>query len=193
VLAEYGYSTGDVVADPSLPLKDGHVQANAMLLAYARSLNIWGTTGKFDLILPYAWASGTATFAGQPRAPDVNGLGDLRFRLSVNLYGAPALTLKEFENYKQDTIIGVSVQVSAPSGQYDPEKLLNIGSNRWSVKPEIGTSKAWGPVTLEFTPSATIYLKNNDFLGGRTLEQTPIYGDAGPRHLRLPARHLGVA
>ena len=179
VLAGYGYTTGDIVADPSFPLQDAQVHSNTMLVAYVRSLNIWGTTGKLDVILPYSWISGSATLAGRAHERDVNGLGDLRFRLSVNLYGAPALTLKEFENYKQDTIIGVSVQVSAPSGQYDPEKLLNIGSNRWWVKPEIGISKAWGPVTLELTPSATFFLKNNDFLGGKTLKEAPIYAVQG--------------
>ena len=143
LLAGYAYSTGTVGADPAVPLTDTHVNIHTALVAYARSLDLWGTSGKVDVILPYAWASGSGTLAGHIMTRNIDGFGDARFLLSVNLYGAPALTLKEFENYEQDTIIGVSVRVSAPTGQYDPEKLLNIGANRWSFKPEFGISKAW--------------------------------------------------
>ena len=179
VLAGYGYSKGGVATDPSLPLQDAKVQVHTALLAYVRSLDVWGKSGKLDVILPYAWASGSATFAGQPQQRDVSGLGDPRFRFSVNLYGAPALSLEEFADYKQDTIVGASLQVSAPLGQYDPDKLLNIGTNRWSVKPELGISKALGPLTLELLTGVTFYTTNNDFLGGHTLEQDPIYSVQG--------------
>jgi hypothetical protein len=96
---------------------------------------------------PYAWISGTAQFAGQPREREVSGFGDPRLRFSVNFYGAPALS-KEFAGYRQDLIVGASVQVSAPLGQYSDNRFVNIGSNRWAVKPELGISKAWGPWTL---------------------------------------------
>ena len=65
-------------------------------------------------------------------------MGDPRFRVSVNLFGAPALSVKEFASYRQDLIVGVSLQVSAPLGQYDDTKLLNLGSNRWSSDPNSG-------------------------------------------------------
>ncbi len=179
LLAGYAYSEGGVATDPSVPLKDAHVQVHTAVLAYIRSLDVWGKSGKFDVILPYAWTSGSATFEGQPHQRDVSGFGDPRFRFSVNLYGAPALSLKEFADYKQDTIVGVSLLVSAPGGQYDSSKLLNIGTNRWSVKPELGISKALGPVTLELSTAVTFYTENDNFFGGRTLEQDPIYSVQG--------------
>jgi hypothetical protein len=111
----------------------------------------------------------------QPVEREVSGLGDPRLRFSVNFYGAPALSLKEFADYKQDLIIGASLQVSVPVGQYDSDRLVNIGTNRWSVKPELGISKAWGPLTLELAAGVTLYTDNDDFLGGRTREQDPIY------------------
>ena len=83
------------------------------------------------------------------------GLGDPRFRFSFNLFGAPALSAKDFASYQQDLIVGVSLQFSAPLGQYDNTKLLNLGNNRWSFKPELGISKAWGPWTFEVAPSVT--------------------------------------
>ncbi len=62
----------------------------------------------------------------------------------MNLYGAPALSLKDFNNYQQDTIIGFTFRLTAPMGAYQSEKLLNIGTNRWSFEPEFGISKAIG-------------------------------------------------
>ena len=85
----------------------------------------------------------------------------------------------DFPTYRQDVIVGISLQVTAPLGQYDSTKLLNIGTNRWSFKPELGVSKAWGPVTLELIPAITFFTNNNDFLGGKTLEQAPIYSVQG--------------
>jgi hypothetical protein len=99
--------------------------------------------------------------------------------VSVNLYGAPALTLKEFANYEQDLIVGASLRVTAPLGQYDSTKLVNIGTNRWSFKPEVGVSKALGPWTLEATAAATLYTDNKDFFGGNTRSQDPLYSLEG--------------
>ena len=179
LIAGYAYSEGGVGTDPSIPLKDAKVQSHTAVLAYVRSLDVWGKSGKFDVVVPYAWTSGSATFAGQPQQRDVSGFGDPRFRFSVNLYGAPALSLKEFADYKQDVIVGASVQVSAPGGQYDSSKLLNIGTNRWFVKPEIGISKALGPWTLELATGVKFYTDNGNFFGGKTLEQDPIYSVQG--------------
>jgi len=82
------------------------------------------------------------------------GFLDPKIRLSVNLYGAPALTLQQFKYYEQDLIIGASVQVSVPRGQYDDTRAINLGTNRWSVKPELGVSQIVGPWTLELGGAA---------------------------------------
>src|SRR4029078_7949692 len=90
-----------------------------------------------------------------------------------------ALSAKDFASYHQDLIIGVSLQVSAPLGQYDDSKLLHLGNNRWSFKPELGISKAWGPWTVELAPSVTIFSDNKDFFGGNTFSQAPIFAVQG--------------
>ena len=87
--------------------------------------------------------------------------------------------LKEFADWEQDLIIGASLQVSPPLGQYDSSKLVNIGTNRWSFKPEIVISKAVGPWTLEFQAAATIFTDNDDFYGGKTRSQDPLYSLQG--------------
>jgi hypothetical protein len=105
----------------------------------------------------------------------MSGFGDPRFRVSINLFGAPALSVKEFANYKQDLIVGITLQVSAPLGQYDDTKLLNLGNNRWSFRPELGISKAWGQWTLEVAPGVTFFTVNPDFFNGKKFEQAPLY------------------
>ncbi|MGZ3391574.1 MAG: transporter, partial [Isosphaeraceae bacterium] len=178
-LAGYFYTQGNVGTDESLPIKDFTVHTNGPIVAYVRTLDVWGRSAKLDLIVPYVWLSAKATVVGQAREREVSGFADPRVRFSVNLYGAPALSLEQFAQYKQDLIVGASLQVSAPGGQYDSDKLVNIGSNRWSFKPELGFSKALGPLTLELVPSVMFFTDNNDFFGGHHLAQDPLFALQG--------------
>lgn len=175
----YAYTRGGVSFDTALPVTDPRLTTSNALAAYARALDLWGTSGKFDVIVPYTWLSGSATYRGNPVERDVNGFGDPFLRLAVNLYGAPALTLPEFTSYKQDLIVGASFQVSLPVGQYDDTKLVNIGTHRWSFKPEVGASKAVGPLILEFTAAVTLFTDNSDFFNGNTRSQAPLYSFQG--------------
>jgi hypothetical protein len=171
----YAYSKGGLATDPSLPVDDAHLKINTGLLAYVRSLDFWGRSGKVDIIVPYSGLSGTALVAGQPASRDVSGFGDPRLRLAVNFHGAPSLTLQEFRSYDQDLVIGSSLQVSVPLGQYDSSRAVNLGTNRWSVKPDIGFSKAFGSFTADLTAGATFFSTNHDFFGGQTVEKDPLY------------------
>ena len=193
LIAGYAYTRGGVIFGPSLPITNPNLHTSNAVIAYARVLDLWGMSAKFDATVPYQWLSGTADFAGQTVPRDVSGFANSAFRLSVNLYGAPALTLKEFAGWEQDIIIGASFRVTAPWSQYDDSKLINIGTNRWSFKPEVGISKAIGPWTLEGTVAATFYTDNNDFFGAKSLAQKPIYSAAGARDIRLSLRCLGFA
>ena len=175
LLAGYSYSDGGLSTTASSPIKDAHLKIQYGVLAYARALDVWGKSGKIDVIVPYSHLSGNAMVAGQPRERNISGFTDPRLRFSVNLYGAPALSLPEFSNYEQDLIIGTSIQVSAPLGQYDKDKLVNLGNNRWFVKPDIGISKAWGALVVELSAGVFFFSNNDDFFGGKTLEQDPVY------------------
>ena len=171
----YAYTRGGIAFDSSLPITNPHLHTSNAVFAYARALDLWGLSAKFDLVVPYTWLSGTADFQGQQVQRIVNGFADPAFRLSVNLYGAPALDLKEFASYRQDLILGASLRVFAPWGQYDSSRIVNIGTNRWSFKPELGISKAWDPWTLELAAAATFYTDNTNFYGGQLREQRPLY------------------
>ena len=175
LIAAYNYTSGNVSFSPSVPITNGELAIHSAIMAYSRSLDVFGMSGKVDLIVPTASLSGTADVLGQPRERNVAGFADPIARFYVNLYGAPALSAKEFTAYKQNVIVGVSLTVQAPGGQYDPEKLVNLGNNRWAFKPEIGVSKAWGPVTTELAVGAYFYTDNSQPLLGQTLQQDPLY------------------
>jgi hypothetical protein len=174
LLAGYSYSDGGLATEAASPMQDAQLTMPTGIVAYARSLDVWGKSGKIDVVVPYSHISGSATVAGQTRERDVTGLNDPRVRFSVNFHGAPALSLQEFAGYRQDLIIGASMQVSVPIGQYDEEKLVNLGNNRWFVKPDFGISKAWGPFSLECSTGVFIFSRNDDYFGGRRLDQNPV-------------------
>jgi len=175
LIAGYLYTEGKIAFDPSSSITDAQFHSHTGVVAYVRSLDVGSKSAKFDVILPYSSFSARGLVDGQPRTREMSGLGDPRFRFSINLFGAPALSVKEFANYQQDLIVGISLQMSAPLGQYDNSKLLNLGNNRWSFRPELGISKAWGPWTVEVAPSVTVFTDNTDFFNGSTFAQAPIY------------------
>ncbi len=179
LIAGYAHTQGGVAFDSALPLTNPELGTSSAVLAYARTLDLWGLSGKLDAIVPYTWMSGSAQYRGEPVDRVVNGFADPRLRLSVNLYGAPALSLQEFRGYQQDLIVGGSLQVSAPWGQYDDTRLINLGTNRWFFKPELGVSKALGPWTLEVALGATLFTDNDDFFGGNKRSQDPLYSAQG--------------
>lgn len=179
LIAGYVYADGKLAFDPSSRITDAKYRSHTEVLAYAHSLDAWGNSAKFDVIVPYTSFSGHASVRGQTREREMSGFNDPKFRFSMNFYGAPALSLKEFADYRQDLVIGASLQVTPPMGQYDNTKLVNLGANRWSFKSELGVSKTIGALTMEIMPSVTFYTDNTDFNRGRTFEQEPLYALQG--------------
>jgi hypothetical protein len=171
----YLRSQGGLAISPALPIENAQLAIDTGVLVYVRALDLWGRSGKFDAIAAYSHLSGNALAFGQPIERDIHGLGDPRFRLAVNFFGAPAISLSEFPAFKQDLVAGASVQVSVPLSQYDPNRAVNLGTNRWSIKPDIGFSKTFAAYMFDFTAGATFFGRNDDYFGGRTLEQEPLY------------------
>ena len=174
VIAGYTYSTGGLATDPSQKLENAHLDIHAPFVAYAHAFDAWGKSAKFDAVLGAACLSGTAEANGTPVSRDICGGLDPAFRVSVNLYGAPAMSLSEFRNYRQDLIVGVSFQVVAPFGQYDESRLVNLGTNRWTLHPELGVSKKLGQLIVEGALGVRFFTDNDDYFGGQTREQDPI-------------------
>jgi hypothetical protein len=175
LIAGYGRSQGGVAVDPSVPLTNADIEINTFVLAYARSFDLWGRSAKFDVALPRVDLSGTAELAGQLVERSVTGWADPRLHFSINLYGAPALSMRDFARYRQDLVIGASLYVSSPLGHYDDDRLVNIGTNRWTFKPELGISKAIGRWILDGAAAAAFYTDNDEYLGNQKREQDPVY------------------
>jgi len=175
VLLGYGYTTGSVLTDPSLPIENVTNEAHIGVFGYVRVLNVFGNSGKVELLVPFAGLTAKGLVFGQPHTREISGLADPYFRFSINFIGAPALTAAEFKNYKQNLIVGASVRIGVPLGQYDDTRLVNVGSNRWSIKPEFVASNAFGPWPPALAPAVTIYTDNDDFFGGQEREQAPLY------------------
>lgn len=175
----YAYSRGDLSFGPNLPITNAKLNISTAIIAYARSFRFAGTSAKIDAVIPYTWLNGTALYNDEPTSREVNGLTDTKFRLSVNIVGAPPLPLKDFKNHTQDLVVGISLQTTVPTGQYDSSKLVNIGTNRWSFKSEIGASKTVKNWIFELAASTTFYGDNNNFFGGKTREQDILYSLQG--------------
>jgi hypothetical protein len=179
LITGFAFTHGGLAFDPALPVKDPQLRVAGFAIGYARAVDLWGKSARIDVIVPYSRLSGTARLDGQTVRRKVDGFADSRFRLTINLYGAPALTAKEFAEYRQDLVVGVSLLVSAPASQYDRNRVVNLGTNRWSFKPEVGISKAFGRWLLEGAAAVTLFTTNHDFYGGSTRSQDPLYSVQG--------------
>jgi hypothetical protein len=183
---------GDLAFDRSGPIEDAVADIRLSTLTYARTLNLFKRSATATAILPYAVGDLEGLYLGEPAAANRSGTGDLALRLGVNLYGGRAMSPPEFAEYRPKTLIGASLIVSAPTGQYDPTRLINIGTNRWGFKPEIGVVHVMGKWAIDFYVGAWLYTTNDDFFGGMTRKQDPIYSSQA--HLRyLIKRGLWMA
>jgi hypothetical protein len=179
LLVGYQNAKGALLFDPSLPVTDANAKVDMGLIGYVRTLDIAGKSAKAGLKLSYADMYADGYVDGVFRTREDTGPADPVFYFTINLYGAPALSYKEFKDYQQDTIIGFTFKLTAPLGAYDNDKLLNIGTNRWSFEPGFGISKAIGRWSLEAAAAAVFYTDNDDFDNGKTREQDPIYSMQG--------------
>ena len=143
------YSTGDVVLEPTSPITDVNAKVYIGALGVGGTFPLFGRTASLGVGLPYAWAKVSGRIDEAARSVDRSGLADSRVRFAVNLLGGRAMALPEFARRTPSTTVGASLTVSIPTGQYFTDKLVNIGTNRWAFKPEIGVSHPAGPWTFE--------------------------------------------
>ena len=169
-------NTGDIVIDPSLPITGVESTIDYVQFTFIRSFSFLGRTGNIQLSLPYANGITEGIVGGEFLSRKTVGATDARLRMAVNLVGAPAMDAEGFRALRSDprTIIGASLLVQVPTGEYDSDKLLNLGTNRWSAKPAIGMIVPLRPTwLLEIELGAWFYGDNDNFLG-EVREQDPI-------------------
>lgn len=176
----YSYQSGEVVFDPASPISDVSASLSSANLAYGRSFGLFGRLATLSIAVPGAWGSVSGSIGEQRRSITRSGFADIRARFVVNLLGGPALTPKEFAARPPSTTLGFSVVVNAPTGEYDPTKLINLGTHRWAIKPELGVSSPRGRWTLEAAAGAWLFADNDRFYPGSVVRsQDPLWTAQG--------------
>ena len=169
LVAGYEYNSGNILIDPSVPIEEFNGDVHGGALAVGRSLNVLGHFAKVDVVLPCASGRWTGIYEGEPAERSITDLADLRVRLSWNFLGARIG--KDGPN--APWIGGVALQVIAPTGQYDPERLVNLGTNRWSLRSQIGIAHNTERWTFEGIAGLWLFSRNDSFWSGNELQQRP--------------------
>jgi hypothetical protein len=181
VTLSLSFYDGSINYNGALPVADATGTYGVPILSYYHSFDFFGRSANVVASLPYGVGNFQGTVNGAGDQLYRSGLVDSVYRLSINLKGGPAMPVQKYMKWKQKVLLGASVKVIAPTGQYDPTKLVNWGTNRWSFKPEFGYSQAWGKWELDGYAGVWFFTTNNDFWsrniyypGTRSQTQNPI-------------------
>lgn len=176
-LINYSYSNGNILLDGALPIEDLTAKVNSLVVAYAHSFKLLNKLAKFDAVVPYSFAKFNGEVKQRDSSVSRNGFGDPSWRISIILIGVKPMNLANFMKTKQEKFkLGVSFRTRMPLGQYNPEKLLNLGTNRWAFKfGTAGSYTFFEKLILEGHLDLWVFTKNNNFLNGNTLKQNPLF------------------
>jgi hypothetical protein len=171
----YGFSSGNVLLDPSIPIEDLDANLHILFARYTRSLSLFNRATKLKVLLPWSSGDWKGIVDGELGRRKDRGFGDVRFALETVLFGGRAMAKADLSDFKPRTVGGARVLVIVPTGDYDSQELVNLGSNRWTFIPEVGLAQTLGPWTLEGAASAWFFAVNDDFLEGNKLKQNPLF------------------
>ena len=173
-------SAGGVFTDPSVPVTDVDAKVGILGLGAGHTFGIAGRQVLLLGALPITWGTASGSVGEDRRSISRRGLADPRLKVSTILYGAPAMSPQEFARARRGTVLGVSLTVVPPVGQYDSTKLINLGSNRWAFKPEFGVSRPAGKWTTDVYAGVWLFGANDRFYPGTsTRTQDPIFALQG--------------
>jgi len=159
----YSLFSGNLDFQGAVPITDATARVSVPIVSFYHSMRLFGRSANFTTSLPYGVGNFRGTVLGAETNVYRSGLLDSVYRFSINLRGGPAMNVQDFRKWKQKTIIGVSIRVVAPTGQYDSTKLINYSANRWGFKPEIGLSRRWGHWVVDTYSGAWFYTTNPKF------------------------------
>ena len=183
VIVTYSFLDGGILFDPTIPITNAHAEINASAFSLFHSLSFFGRSASLTGTLPYGVGHLSGQVTGAPNEGKIyrSGLLDSTFRFSVNLIGGPAMDGRQFAKWRQKTLLGASFTMVAPTGQYDPHRLINQGANRWAFKPELGLSWRRGNWLVDGYGAGWFFTANNDFFsrnaispGTNTRTESPI-------------------
>ncbi len=185
----YSYFSGGLDLNGVVPVSNATATYSVPDIGYYHSLSFFGRSANIAVGLPYGIGTFQGSEVGTNRQIYRSGLLDLGFRFAVNLKGGPAMPMSEFVKWKQKTVLGASLKVIAPTGQYDPTKLINWGINRWAFKPEFGYSQRFGKWVIDGYAGLWLFTTNQKFFSKpapRPQTQSPIGSFEG--HLSYDAK-----
>jgi hypothetical protein len=163
----FGRSSGDITFDPTIPITNVNAILYSPIVSASHAFGLLHRQTLFSAALPYVWGNVTGDVGTQSGNVYRSGLADLRLRYSFNLHGSPAMSPKEFVAHShRDYILATSLTVQAPAGQYGSTKLINIGTNRWAFKPEVGFSYPVKRLDLDLYAGAWFFTENNSYYPG---------------------------
>ena len=168
----FGELDGSILFDPSLPITDVNATLYTPVAGFGRTFGLFGRQSLVTAVLPYAWGNIEGRVFEQQQAVYRSGLGDLRIKFSFNLLGSPALTPREFaKSRKRGFIVGTSLEVVVPSGQYDKARLICLGTNRWAFKPELGVSYMRKKWNYDIYTGVWFFTENPAFFPGNSVRR----------------------
>ena len=181
VILGYAFNDGSIFFGSALPITNASGRYSVPNISYYHAFSFFGRSANFTATLPYVVGTFQGELSGSQQQIYRSGLADSLYRVSVNLIGGPAMQPREFAKWKQKTLLGASIQIVAPTGQYYPSHLINPGNNRWVFKPELGFSHRWGNWIVDAYAGAWLFTENTNYLTGsqfskrqNTLAQSPI-------------------
>jgi hypothetical protein len=174
----YVKTEADILVDPNLKLEDVELDMDTWAAKYIYSFESFGKSSRIDITQGYQEGHWKGLLDGVYAETSRKGASDTFIRYAISLYGAPPLKAGDYVAYrrKQDgeTIVGAGLAVRLPTGEYDDERLINLGQNRFAIRPQVGIEHNRGPWTFEATSEVAFYSDNNDFYNGSRLEQDPL-------------------
>jgi hypothetical protein len=175
----YSYTEANIFFDPVLRIEDAEMEMHTWAVKFIRTFELFQKPARIDLTQAYQEGLWTGLLNGAPASIKRRGLSDSILRFAINLYGAPPLEGKEFAAYRAkvdvETIFGTALVVHLPTGDYMNDKLINLGTNRFTFRPQLGVMHNRGKWSFELTGAIWLYTDNNDFFNGSKLEQDPYF------------------
>lgn len=175
----YSYTEADIYLDPALQIENAKMKLHTWAVKYIRTFELFQKYARIDFTQGFQEGLWTGLLGGAPASVKRSGLSDSLVRFAINLYGAPPLKGRGFAAYRAEvdveTIVGTALVVQLPTGDYMDDKLINLGTNRFSFRPQLGVVHNRGKWSMEFTCAIWLYTDNDDFFNGNKLEEDPLY------------------
>jgi len=188
--ANYAHTSGDIAFDPVLQIEDTKVDLDTWLFGYIRTFELLNKTARIEIRQPWQQGTWTGTVSGVPTTVRREGFANTFVRFGVNLFGGPPLKGKAYAEYRAaadvETIVGAALGVELPTGQYMEDKLINLGDNRFTFRPQLGMQHKHYDWTFELTGTSFLYTDNNSFFNGNHREQDPLFSIDGSLQYDFP-------